>query len=180
MQGIEPELGFLLLAVVCAGVATIFDFRSRRIPNWLTGSTALGALLLHAALGGPNDLGSALLGAALGFGATLLFFLMGGMGAGDVKLMAAVGAVLGFSAMIPALLASAIFGALCGIAVALARGRLREVAANAFRLAEHHRTEGLVPHPEINVQSENGLRLPFALPIALGCLAALAAQLWRG
>ena len=88
--------------------------------------------------------------------------------------------MLSFSAMIPALLASAIFGALCGIVVALARGRLREVAVNAFRLAEHHRTEGLVPHPEINVQSETGLRLPFALPITLGCLAALAAQVWRG
>lgn len=180
MNEATTETGFLAAAVLCSGLAAIFDVRSRRIPNLLTGPTLLLALLAHIIFGGWSGLGSALLAGGIGFAATLVFFLMGGMGAGDVKLMAAAGSLLGLSSLAPAMLATALFGALSGIALALYRGRLREVAVNAVELVGHHRTAGLVPHPEINVRSQTGMRIPFAVPIALGCLTALALQLWRG
>lgn len=168
-----------LAAVLCSGIAAGFDLRSRRIPNLLTGPGFLIALVLHGVIASWNGVGEALLGAAAGFALTLPFFLMGGMGAGDVKLIAVVGCFLGLEPLGPAMLATALYGAGFALVVAQQRGRLRELAVNALELLEHHRTEGLIPHPEINLQSQNGLRIPYAVPIALGCLTVLALQVGR-
>ena len=74
-------IGALLVSVM--GAAGWYDLRERRIPNVLTLSALAGALLLRS-LAGFESVGDGLLGAAIGFGLALPFFLVGGLGGGDV------------------------------------------------------------------------------------------------
>ena len=114
------------LGVLAAGLvaAVLIDVRSRRIPNWLTASLA-GAGFLMAVVGFS---GLTLGQAALGFGLGLLLMLpghaLGATGAGDVKLMAAIGTILGPSMVFSAFLATAVAGGIFAVIVALRRGRL--------------------------------------------------------
>ena len=169
---------FAGLALLCAAVASIYDVRERRIPNRLTVSCLLGGLMLHLALGGWYDLGSAALAALTAGGIFLVFFIAGGMGAGDVKLMAAIGAIAGLAPLELLILATVLAGALFALALAGYHGRLRKTLRNVAALLFHHGTQGLRPHPEMNLKNEHTLRLPFAVPIATGCLVTLCALAW--
>jgi len=110
--------GFWLAALICAG-ATVEDLARRTISNWF----CLGALsaggLLHWYSRGWRGLGAALLGAGVGFLVFLLFYLLGGMGGGDVKLMGGLGALLGWERIWLAVFLTAVAGAVGAAAVAL-------------------------------------------------------------
>ena len=175
----EPLL-FAGLALLCAVVASIYDVRERRIPNRLTGSCLLAGLLLHLAVGGWLALGSAALAAVAAGGLFLVFFIAGGMGAGDVKLMAAVGAIAGLAPLELLMLATVLAGALFALALAGYHGRLRQTLSNVVALLVHHGRRGLRPHPEMNLSNKQTLRLPFALPIAAGCLVSLLTLACQG
>jgi prepilin peptidase CpaA len=116
----------VLLGVLAAGLAAavLIDVRSRRIPNWLTAVMAAAGFLM--AVGGFSGL--TLTQAALGFATGLLLMLpghaLGATGAGDVKLMAAIGAIVGPSTVFSAFLATAVAGGLLAVFVAFRRGRL--------------------------------------------------------
>lgn len=117
---IHPLLAVSLLALLV--IAVIGDLRERRIPNWLSlGGIALG-VVLHSATRGGDGASLALLGALTGGLLLLPFWLLRGMAAGDVKLMAAVGAHLGASLTLVAALATLIAGAALAI-ITLYRGR---------------------------------------------------------
>jgi prepilin peptidase CpaA len=105
----------------------------------------------------------------------LLFYLAGGMGAGDVKLMMAVGCVIGWShlAFVWALGLTAICGGVMAICLALYRGRIHEMALNVGELVAYHSQKGLQPHPDLNISNAKTLRLPYGLAIACGCLLTL-------
>jgi len=105
------------------GAAVFTDVRSRRIPNWLTGAIA-GAAFGLAFGGGPVTPVRALLGLVVGLALMLPGHIIGATGAGDVKLMAAVGAVVGPEVIFRAFLYSAVAGGVLAIVVALRRGRL--------------------------------------------------------
>jgi prepilin peptidase CpaA len=100
------------LALGCAAV--IEDLRRRRISNRVTMTGLAAGLLLGAIHAGWCGLGEAFAGAALGFGLFLLIYCLGGMGAGDLKLMAAFGALLGP----PGILLAAVLGAVAGALLA--------------------------------------------------------------
>jgi prepilin peptidase CpaA len=169
---------FLSAALVPAALAAVTDLRERRIPNWLTGSTLISGLGLHAALQGIPGVCSAALAALIAGACFLVFFLAGGMGAGDVKLMAALGAVVGMPALFLILCATTLAGALAAMALAIYHRRVAETLGNVAALFAHHRREGLKPHPELNLASTRTLRLPFAVPIALGCGATVVYASW--
>ena len=175
MAAPEKHLFFAGTALVCAAVASIFDVRERRIPNRLTASSLLAGLLLHLALGGWHDLGSAALAALTAGGIFLIFFMAGGMGAGDVKLMAAIGAITGLASLQMLILVTVLAGAVFALVLAGFHGRLRQTLRNVATLIAHHGSRGLTPHPEMNLSNERTLRLPFALPIAAGCLFTVCA-----
>ena len=73
-----------------------------------------------------------------------------------------------------------LIGAVMGIALALYRGQLRHIAGNVVKLVGHHSAVGLAAHPEINVRNQNSLRLPYALPIAAGCLVTFFLSSGKG
>jgi prepilin peptidase CpaA len=105
------------------GAAVFTDVRTRRIPNWLTGAIA-GAAFGLAFGGGPVTPVRALLGLLVGLVLMLPGHVIGATGAGDVKLMAAVGAVVGPDVIFRAFLYSAVAGGVLAVVVALRRGRL--------------------------------------------------------
>ena len=80
------------LAVAAALAATVCDLRARRIPNALTFGAAIAALIASTWSGGLAGAQTSLLGWLLGLALWLPFFALGGMGAGDVKMLAAIGA----------------------------------------------------------------------------------------
>jgi prepilin peptidase CpaA len=176
MMQIEQEFVYPAVASACAFIGSVFDVKSRRVPNLLTGPAALFGLLLHLSLGGWHELAnSAAAGLICGL-VFLIFYLAGGMGAGDVKLIAAVGCLCGLHNIAFLLALTGIAGGVMAVALALVNGRLKQTFLNVIALVSHHRSEGLTPHPEINVLNSGTLRLPYALAITAGCALTLYLQ----
>ena len=116
----------LALAIVLGAAAVVEDVRRRRLPNWLTaGGVAAG--MACAAWGGWRSLGMAAAGAAVGFLLLLPFHLLGAMGGGDVKLMAAYGAVFGPAGILIAGVFAAVFGGLSAAGALLWNRRARAI-----------------------------------------------------
>lgn len=125
---LAPGLGSGLLVAVCA-TAVVLDVRHRRLANWLT----LGALVVALALRSPGGWGTVvtgLLSAALALAAGFPFFLLGGLGGGDVKLMAGLAAFLDPPALWPALLAMALTGGAMAVFAAARKRSLGRVVRN--------------------------------------------------
>jgi len=97
---------------------------SRRIPNWVTFGTLLLGVVLNTWLHGVEGAVGALAGAALGIGLLLPFYAMGAIGAGDVKLLGALGAVLGPQALLSVAVYGALVGGLMSVCILASRGRL--------------------------------------------------------
>ena len=97
--------------------ATIEDLARRTVSNWLSLAALVAGIGCHALAGGWMGLGMALLGAIAGFAVFLVFYVLGGMGGGDVKLMAGFGAVLGVSRVLEAAFWTALTGGLLAAAV---------------------------------------------------------------
>lgn len=105
----------LWLSAAIGAVATFTDLRSRTIPNWLSAGAFLGGLGMRSALYGWTGAKEALIGGAVGFAVFLVFFVLGGMGGGDVKLMAGFGAILGYPQIVMAAILTAIVGAVMAL-----------------------------------------------------------------
>lgn len=157
-------------ALLCAVIGSIHDLRERRIPNLLTGPAIVAGLVLHACVGHWSGLAYSALGGLIAGGIALVFFVAGGMGGGDVKLMTAIGCIAGIFSLHVLLISIAIAGGVFGIAVSIYFGRLRDTLTNVGTLLSHHSREGFKQHPDLNLGNPGTLRLPFALPIAAGCL----------
>jgi prepilin peptidase CpaA len=168
----------LLCALAIASVGAVKDFRGLRIPNWLTYSGLIAALMVRVGLGGWPGLRGGLAGLLFAGGIFLLLFLLGGMGGGDVKLMAAVGAWVGFAQVGILLIISAIAGGLLAVGYVLVHKRMLESLRNVVELVRHHLTEGFAPHPTLNVQREGTLRLPYGLAIAIGTFYCVGNAFW--
>ena len=154
-------------------LACVTDLRTRRIPNVLTGSAAIAAVLFHFATGGWQAAAWSLLGLCVGALLFLPMFALRGMGAGDVKLLAAVGAWLGPGQVATAALATSIAGGVLALAVAFAYGYLRKALTNIYLLLSHWRVMGVQPLPEVTLEQSRGPRLAYAVPIAIGTVVTL-------
>jgi prepilin peptidase CpaA len=163
-------------ATLCALAGSVFDVKSRRIPNFITMPAFMFGLALHLALGGWRQLLSSLAAGIICGAVFLVFYLAGGMGAGDVKLILAVGCIAGLSHVAYLLVLTALSGGVMAIVWAVARGQLQQTILNVGELASHHRQEGLQPHPDLNLKNTATLRLPYALAIAGGSILTLYFQ----
>jgi prepilin peptidase CpaA len=176
MTFLTSELTYPATATVCALIGSVFDVKSRRIPNFITAPALLLGLFMHLALGGWGQFFSSLAAGFICGLVFLVFYLAGGMGAGDVKLIFAVGCIAGLSHVPYILVLTAISGGVMAVCLALARGRLQQTVMNVAALTSHHSREGLTPHPDLNLSNAHTLRLPYALAIACGTILTLYFQ----
>lgn len=168
MIGFEKEFVYPAAATVVALIGAGTDIKSRRIPNYLTGPAILAGLLLHTSLDGFHGLWTSLAAGLICGGIFLVFYLAGGMGAGDVKLITAVGCIAGLNCAAYLLVATSLAGGVMGVVFAMMRGKLKQTMRNVGALASHHKEEGLTPHPDLNVLNADNLRLPYGVAIAAG------------
>lgn len=116
------------VAVVALGCAAVIgDLRARTIPNWLSGAGVAAGLVCGVWTEGARGGSMALAGAAAGFAAFLVWHWLGGLGGGDVKLMAGFGALLGPSDILTAAVLAAIAGAFLALGVALWKPRVAAI-----------------------------------------------------
>jgi prepilin peptidase CpaA len=180
MMFVSHEVLDATALVGCSVTAAVVDVRERRIPNKLCAVTLLGGVLLHAVEGGAREAGWALLAGLIAGAIFMVFHLAGGMGAGDVKLMAGLGCIAGTADVCNLLIATAVLGAVCALALAISRGMLRRTLGNMLVLVAHHRVNGMAAHPELNVANESTLRLPYAVPMAMASALVLVMHLVQG
>jgi prepilin peptidase CpaA len=135
-QLLQTPSDALVVAILAAatGLAAVIDLRTRRIPNALTGSLAVVGLGLAAAQLGTVGIGGAIIGFLLGFAFMLPGNMFGATGAGDVKLFAAAGALLGPATTVRAFFFTAIAGGVIALFVALRRRRLAHTIGTTARL----------------------------------------------
>jgi len=167
MTVIHISIGTLLT------LACISDLQTRRIPNVLTFSAAGGALVFHLISGGWNTAAWSLAGYIVGLLLFFPLFALRGMGAGDVKLLAAVGAWIGPSQVAVAALISSIAGGIVALVIALGCGYLKAAFRNVWLLLVHWRVMGVRPMDAVTLQGSKGPRLAYAVPIAIGTVVSL-------
>ncbi len=157
-----------MAAVAGSGCASaVVDLRLRRVPNQLTlGIAALG-VLIAATHAGPLSVGAAFAGLGLGLAIMLPSHIIGATGAGDVKLFAALGTLLGPWGIVTAFVYTAIAGGVLAVAVALSRRRLRDTIEQTALLVY---TRGANVAGIESASSDN--RFAYAPAIALGALVA--------
>ena len=159
----------IVIVTLAAGVGTgaFIDLRTRRVPNALTVSLAVSGIVAAASGLSGLTVTAAFVGLALGLGFMLPGYLFGATGAGDVKLLAAVGAWLGPAEVGVAFLYTAIVGGVLAIAVARRRRRLALTLESAGKLI----TTGAANVGEIEHPAANN-RFAYAPAIAAGSILA--------
>jgi len=178
IQFSRPAVGIEFVLVLAVLVATVTDLRSRRIPNWLTMSALVLGFGLNALIAYPSPLEGVLLAAkgfALAFILNMAMYMLHMTGAGDVKLLAAIGAMVGVSDFLGIFVLTALLGGVLAIGLMLVKGRVRQTLWNVgFMVGELMKWRA--PHvtrEQLDVGSEKALRLPGAVRICLGVVAFL-------
>lgn len=163
---VENLLALVVLAAMLA-VAVYSEIKSHRIPNWLTLSGMAVGLCLGYLQGMPA-FWSSLGGLMIGFGFLFLFYVFGGVGGGDVKLMGAAGALMGAKLIQPALFYTALVGVCLAFMIVIWRRDLWLRIGNGMRrLAFWRKTTVCGP---VNVEP---VLVPYGLAIAIGCEMAM-------
>jgi len=170
----EPIVDISTYIVIgVASAACVTDVRTRRIPNALTFGAAAAALVFHVVT--PNGHGAMSVVAGWFVGAAMMFlpFALRGLGAGDVKLVAALGAWLGPANAVWLAVYAMIAGGVLSLVVAACHGYLKRALANIWLLLQHWAVVGLRPLDTISLEGSNGPRLAYAVPIFAGVLLNL-------
>ncbi len=161
-------------AFAIAVAAAVCDLHARRIPNLLTFGAAVAGIAIHGYYSGVSGATSASLGWLAGAAIFFPVFALGGMGAGDIKLLGALGAWLGPGAALMVALYTGIAGGLMALFIAGLSGYLRKAFTNIWLLLTYWRVSGIRPAPDLMLTTTKGPRLAYALPV----LAGLVVTLW--
>jgi prepilin peptidase CpaA len=166
----------LLLALTIS--AASWDWYFRRIPNWLTVPGLLCGIIVHTVLKGWHGTLFSLEGAGLALILLLPFVVLRALGAGDWKLMGAVGAFLGWQLFLFVLVGS-IFASGIMAAVQVYRfGRIMETLRNMWILVKGFFAFGLKQHPQISLDNPRLLKLPFGVAVAAATIVCFCAANW--
>jgi prepilin peptidase CpaA len=169
----SPEAMKLLLLVPLAAFVTYYDVRYRRIPNLLILAALVAGLAINIYFGGVTGMISSVEGFGLAFVPMLLMHLFGAMGAGDVKLFGAIGAVLGVSMVPMAFVVVVMFGAALAVYSMLRAGTVFSTLHGVLRIFV-----GILPGwemPRFAMPPDRRHTIPYGVAIMLGALITTAA-----
>lgn len=167
----SEKIMLAVLFIPLAAAIIYMDIRYRRIPNKLVFAMLVAGLTMNTLIGRVHGLSSSLEGLGLAF--AMMFFLhaFGTMGAGDVKLFAAVGSLVGISHVLPTLLIVAMTGGLFAICKMIYARRVGQTMVGVI-----HFFYGLLPGqtvPHFDVPTDGSNTLPYAIPICFGALVSV-------
>jgi prepilin peptidase CpaA len=168
-------VGQTILILSCSVVAVFTDVAYQKIYNWLTLPVAIAGLAFNFAFLGLPGLISAIKGLGVGFSFLFIFYLLGGIGGGDVKLLAAIGAVGGYPYIFQVIVLMALVGGLLAIALSLTNQSLRIAFKRLFQLLLQLVTPGLVVESKEfgGVDKKNLKVIPYGVAIGLGSILGL-------
>lgn len=167
-----------ILTVFLALWAGALDWRYRRIPNWLTVTGLAAGIAVNSAVGGWPGLKASLLGAGLGLLVLLPFVLLRALGAGDWKLVGALGAFLGPGRLADVLIAAMIVAGVMALVLVIARGRFGETLRNMGHLLRSLATLQK-PDAAVSLDSPNSTKVPFGVAVAVAVLLYAAVHAWQ-
>lgn len=162
--------------LVVLAVATFTDLRSRRIPNWLVLPFLAAGIAVSGWLHGWTGIGHSFEGIALGAFLFGIFYFMGGMGMGDVKLCAAIGAWIWPARLMMALVVTGMAGGIMALCWAAAGGLLGELFTGAGNLVFGMKDRGFKVDPELTLSNPRARKMPYAPAIAIGTLISFLAR----
>jgi prepilin peptidase CpaA len=167
------------LAVALALAAGWTDWRSRRIPNWLTVPGFLVGVSVNVLAGGWLGLKASLIGAGLGLLVLLPFVFLRSLGAGDWKLAGALGAFVGWEAMATLLMGSVFVAGIMALALVIYKRRFLQTLRNIGRLLASMLTFHM-PGTEVSLDNPESLKVPYGVALALTTLLYGAGRMWGG
>jgi prepilin peptidase CpaA len=159
------------LTILLTIVASAIDIRKRKIPNWLSVTGIVVGIGVNTVVGGWPGCEGSLLGAGLALGLLLPLVMLRALGAGDWKLMGAVGAFLGWRMMLVVLLFSIFIAGFLAMLVTMQAGKLVATFKNIWALIRGFMTFGLRPNREISLDNPALIKLPFGVAVAAATIA---------
>src|SRR6266571_6328688 len=172
------EKGVWIAAVLVAAIAGWMDWRYRRIPNWLTVPGLLAGIVGNTLASGWSGAKASVLGALLGLALLLPFVLVRSLGAGDWKLVGALGAFLGPQHLIAVLLGAILVAGVMAVVLVIWHGRVRQTVRNLGRMLAAFFTLHL-PGPELSLDNPEALKVPFGIAVAIAVILYSASQVWE-
>ena len=160
----------ILFLAVCAAI----DLRVRRIPDFVSGPAILAGIALNGLYFGADGVGASLAGLVAATAVLVAPFALGGIGGGDVKMMGAVGALLGPRLALCGLVVGMLLGGLLMVAHLARRGRLREKVAHTRAMLAAAAVTGSLSPLRVSAADAGAIALPYSVPLGLGTLAVLA------
>ena len=158
--------------------AALLDWRSRRIPNWLTVPGLLSGVVANTVLKGWHGVLFSLEGAALALVLLLPLVLLRALGAGDWKLMGAVGAFLGPILFLFVLVGSIFASGIMAVIQMYRVGRVMETLRNMWTLVKGFAAFGIKKNPQISLDNPRLLKLPFGVAVAAATIVCFCAAYW--
>ncbi|MCH7596059.1 MAG: prepilin peptidase [Planctomycetes bacterium] len=176
----DPAFWNATCAILIPGIllASWIDYSQKRVPNWLNLTLILVGLAVQAWFFGWSGVATGMLGLLTGFGLLIVPWMMNGMGAGDVKLMAAIGVWLGPLLTLYSFGLGAMIGGVTAVAMIMSTGRLRMACVNIGLIIAKCSSRETV-FSDVGSAKSFGVTsqlLPYGVPLAGGTLIVMAAR----
>jgi prepilin peptidase CpaA len=162
----------ITLLLPLAVVIAYYDVRYRRIPNAFVLATLAAGIAVNAIFAGLPGVAASIAGCVLGFGLMFMLHVFGAMGAGDVKLFAAIGAVTGAGLVIPTFIVVILIGGLLAVVSMIRAGMVMTTMHRVLQIFV-----GMLPGwemPRFAVPTDRKYTLPYGVAITMGSIVSMA------
>jgi prepilin peptidase CpaA len=163
----------LVITVICVLTAAIIDVITHKIPNWVTFPSVMLGMLVNCYLEGLQGLVFSILGLVTGFLLLFVVYLLGGMGAGDVKLLCAVGALLGPKLVFCTFIWMALAGGTLAIALIIYKKAFSQTLSNLKTLLLGWILRAPNEDANLTIRNQSLIKLPYGVAIAAGAILAV-------